>query len=130
MRRSTFFPHHLHQINHHSKKQLDNVGCSGDITKNIDLKNNCNVDKSKTTTFQELSVAKQSLTNFEEGKENFVGINESFPMKTYLDMGDKYLLLAEFSDRTVNYGRSFFPSIYDSSAKRAGHKSMEKNEEP
>ena len=51
-------------------------------------------------------------------------------MKTYLDMGDKYLLLAEFSDRTVNYGRSFFPSIYDSSAKRAGHKSMEKNEEP
>ena len=29
-------------------------------------------------------------------------------MKTYLDMGDKYLLLAEFSDRTVNYGRSFF----------------------
>ena len=87
---------------------MDNVGCSGDITKNIDLKNNCNVDKSKTTTFQELSVAKQSLTNFEEGKENFVGINESFPMKTYLDMGDKYLLLAEFSDRTVNYGRSFF----------------------
>ena len=109
---------------------MDNVGGSGDITKNIDLKNNCNVDKSKTTTFQELSVAKQSLTNFEEGKENFVGINESFPMKTYLDMGDKYLLLAEFSDRTVNYGRSFFPSIYDSSAKPSGHKSMEKNEEP
>ena len=86
---------------------MDNVGGSGDITKNIDLKNNCNVDKSKTT-FQELSVAKQSLINFEEGKENFVGINELFPMKTYLDIGNKYLLLAEFSVRTVNYRRSFF----------------------
>ena len=42
----------------------------------------------------------------------------------------KYLLLAEFSVRTVNYGPSFFPSIYGPSAKRAGHKSMEKNEDP
>ena len=25
---------------------------------------------------------------------------------------DKYFLLAEFSVRTVNYGPSFFPSIY------------------
>ena len=33
-----------------------------------------------------------------------------------------YLLLVEFSVRTVNYGPSFFPSIYA----RAGHKSMEK----
>ena len=41
-----------------------------------------------------------------------------------------YLLLAEFSVRTVNYGPSFFPSINDQSAKRAGHKSMEKNEDP
>ena len=40
------------------------------------------------------------------------------------------LLLAEFSVRTVNYRPSFFPSIYDPSAKRAGHKSMEKNEDP
>ena len=41
------------------------------------------------------------------------------------------LLLAEFSVRTVNYGPSvFFPSIYGPSAKRAGHKSMEKNENP
>ena len=40
-----------------------------------------------------------------------------------------YLLLAEFSFRTVNYGTSFFPSIYGPSAKPAGHKSMEKNEE-
>ena len=43
---------------------------------------------------------------------------------------DKYLLLAEFSVRTVNYGPSFFPSIYGPSATRAGHKSMEKNEDP
>ena len=37
-----------------------------------------------------------------------------------------YLLLVEFSVRAVNYGPSFFPSIYGPSAKRAGHKSMEK----
>ena len=41
-----------------------------------------------------------------------------------------YLLLAEFSVRTVHYEPSFFPSIYGPSAKRAGHKSMEKNEDP
>ena len=35
----------------------------------------------------------------------------------------KYLLLAELSVRTVNYGASFFPSM------RLGHKSMEKNED-
>ena len=29
-----------------------------------------------------------------------------------------YILLAEFSVRTVNYGSSFFPSIYGPSAKR------------
>ena len=39
--------------------------------------------------------------------------------------GNKYLLLAEFSVRTVNYGPRFFPSIYGPSAKRAGHKSAE-----
>ena len=37
-----------------------------------------------------------------------------------------YLLLAEFSVRTVNYGPSVFSSIYGPSAKRASHKSMEK----
>ena len=37
-----------------------------------------------------------------------------------------YLLLAEFSVRTVNYGPSFFPSIYGPRASRLGHKSMEK----
>ena len=39
---------------------------------------------------------------------------------------DKYLLLAKFSVRTVNYGLSFFPSIYGPRASRLGHKSMEK----
>ena len=48
----------------------------------------------------------------------------------YCNFVSKYLLLAEFLVRTVNYGPSFFPSIYGPSAKRAGHKSMEKNEDP
>ena len=43
-----------------------------------------------------------------------------------LGSSDKYLLLAEFSVRTVNYGLSFFPSIYGPGAKCVGHKSMEK----
>ena len=74
-----------------TKKQLDNVGGSGDITKDIDLKNSYNVIKSKTNTFQELTAAEQTVINFEEERKNFVGINESFRMKTYLDMGDKYI---------------------------------------
>ena len=43
---------------------------------------------------------------------------------------DIYLLLAEFSVRTVNDGPSFFPSIYGPSAKCAGRKSMVKNKNP
>ena len=43
-----------------------------------------------------------------------------------LGSSDKYLLLAEFSVRTVNYGLSFSPSIYGPGAKCVGHKSMEK----
>ena len=39
-------------------------------------------------------------------------------------------LISRILVRTVNYGPSFFPSIYGPSAKRAGHKSMEKNEDP
>ena len=42
----------------------------------------------------------------------------------------KYLLLTEFEGRTVSYGPSFSPSIYGPSAKRAGHKSEGKNEDP
>ena len=41
-----------------------------------------------------------------------------------------YLLLTEFEVRTVSYGPSFFPLIYGPSAKRAGHKSTGKNEDP
>ena len=48
----------------------------------------------------------------------------------YPIMFNIYLLLAEFSVRTVNYGPSYFPSIYGPSAKRAGHKLMGKNEDP
>ena len=39
---------------------------------------------------------------------------------------NKYLLLAEFSVRTVNHG----PSFLHRSIQRLGHKSMEKNEDP
>ena len=42
----------------------------------------------------------------------------------------KYLLLTEFEVRTVSYGPSFFPLIYGPSAKRLGHKSTGKNEDP
>ena len=41
-----------------------------------------------------------------------------------------YLLLTEFEVRTVSYGPSFFPLIYGPSAKRAGHESTGKNEDP
>ena len=56
--------------------------------------------------------------------------HESTTEKANIMARHKYLLLAEFSVRTVNYGPSFFPSIYGPSAKGAGHKSMEKNEDP
>ena len=63
-----------------TKKQLDNVsvGGVGDITQNINLKNSYNVNNSKTRTFAELKANDESLVNFEEVGENFVGINESF----------------------------------------------------
>ena len=48
----------------------------------------------------------------------------------YKERYDKYLLLTEFEVRTVSYGPSFFPLIYGPSAKRAGHKSTGKNEDP
>ena len=41
-----------------------------------------------------------------------------------------YLLLTEFEVRTVSYGPSFFSFAYGPSAKRAGHKSTGKNEDP
>lgn len=72
-----------------TKQQLDNV--SGDVTSDIDLKNTYNIVKSNKRTLNQLSVDYNSLASFEEVRENFVGINESFPMKTYLDMGTNYI---------------------------------------
>ena len=40
---------------------------------------------------------------------------------------NKHLISLVFSVRTVNYGSSFFPSIYRPRASRVGHKSKEKN---
>ena len=40
---------------------------------------------------------------------------------------NKHLISLVFSVRTVNYGSSFFPSIYGPRALRLGHKSMEEN---
>ena len=51
-------------------------------------------------------------------------------MTVCLPFRNIYLLLAEFSVRTVNYRPSFFPSIYGPSVKHTGHKSMEQNEDP
>ena len=50
-------------------------------------------------------------------------MNEDFFLGVHI-----YLLLAEFWVRTVNYGPSFFSSIYGPRASRLGHKLMEKNE--
>ena len=42
-----------------------------------------------------------------------------------------YLLQTEFEVRTLSFGPSFSsPSIYGQSTKRAGHKSLGKNEDP
>ena len=51
-------------------------------------------------------------------------------IKTGSHLKNLYLLLTEFEVRTVSYGPSFFPLIYGPSAKRAGHKSTGKNEDP
>ena len=49
--------------------------------------------------------------------------------ESLLNVTDKYLLLTEFEVCTVSYGPSFFPLIYDPSAKRAGHTSTGQNED-
>ena len=51
-------------------------------------------------------------------------------LQLYLKLHLKYLLLTEFEVRTVSYGPSFFPFVYGPSAKRAGHNSTGKNEDP
>ena len=42
----------------------------------------------------------------------------------------KYLLLTEFEVRTVSYAPNFSLLIYGAGAKRAGHESTGKNEDP
>ena len=73
-----------------TRKQLDNAGVS-DITADIDLKKSDNIRNSKKRTFNQLKADTESLVNYEEVKENFIGINEAEAMKTYLDMGDNFI---------------------------------------
>ena len=64
-------------------------------------------------------------------KINYNGILKCLPYSRFQkSAASKYLLLAEFSVHTVNYGPSFFPLIYGLSAKHASHKSLEKTEDP
>ena len=51
-------------------------------------------------------------------------------LRKKMDRGNKYLLLTEFEGRTISKDRAFPSSIYGPSAKRAGHKSKGKNEDP
>ena len=67
------------------------VGGVADIKSDIDLKDTYNFINSKTNTIQELKKKSETLVNFEEVRENFVGIYEAFPMKTYLDMGENFI---------------------------------------
>ena len=78
---------------------MDNAGV-GDITADIDLKNSYNIQNSKKRTFNQLKVDTESLVNYEEVKENFIGINEAEAMKTYLDMGDNFIY--NFKTPTAN----------------------------
>ena len=70
-----------------TKKYVDDNSGVGNITKDIDLKYSYNIKKSKKRTFNQLKAATESLVSYEEVRENFIGINEADPMKTYLDMG-------------------------------------------
>ena len=77
-----------------TKKYVDDnsgIDGGGGITKDIDLKNTYNIINSKTRTFNQLKANTESLVSYEEVRENFIGINEAEPMKTYMDMGDNYI---------------------------------------
>ena len=58
---------------------------------NIDLGGNFNVQNSKKRTFNQLKSSGGSLVSYDEVRDNFVSINESIGMKTYLDMGDNFI---------------------------------------
>ena len=89
-----------------TKKQLNSVG-SGDVTKNIDLKNQYNILNSKTRTFQQLKANDESLVNFAEVKENFIGTREAEAMQTHLDMGTNFIFNVKTpknNDQAANKG--------------------------
>ena len=69
---------------------MENAGF-GVITKDLDLKNTNNIKDSKKRTFSQFKTKTESLVSFEEVKENFIGIHEAEAMRTYLDMGNKYI---------------------------------------
>ena len=86
-------------------------------------------------------LAKRELLNnyLHEYSTSTDSIHEEFLLitKNYLVSGPsdiwsvaKYILLTEFEGRTVFTDRVFSSSIYGPSAKRAGHKSKVKNEDP
>lgn len=66
-----------------TKKQLDAKG--SDVTKNIDLKNQFNVENGKNRTYQQLTADDDSLVSFKEVKDNFNEIHET--MTTNFNMG-------------------------------------------
>ena len=74
-----------------TKKYVDDNSGVGVITKDIDLKYSYNIKNSKKRTFDQLKASTESLVSYEEVRENFIGINEAEPMKTYLDMGDNLI---------------------------------------
>ena len=58
-------------------------------------------------------------------------LDRTLAKKFLLKVCNIYLLLTEFMVRTVSYGPSFFPFFpVDLGARRAGHKSTGKNEDP
>ena len=63
-------------------------------------------------------------------KENVSALAANKRPLAHLSITQQYLLPTEFEGRTVSYGPSFSPSIYGPSAKRADHKSKERNEDP
>ena len=61
------------------------------VGSNIDLAGSYNVQNSKKRTYNQLKSDTRSLVSYDEVKDNFVSINESIGMKTYLDMGDNFI---------------------------------------
>lgn len=71
----------------------------------------------KTQTSSQLNSARQSLINFEEGRKNFVGRHESFPMTTHLDMGNQFIYNVK---KPVNNDQGANKSYVDQNLAKAG----------